>query len=109
MSAPPNPPRPWVGTERAAKGHYAFWTDPPPDMSARCRWWIERIRSGWTPTGRMCRQGYDSDAEMFGVYLFEYLHVLTAEMHPDWKDEEHAEVDGKMVRVYPGTRWPWVE
>lgn len=57
---------------------YLYWTDKPPTLSARCVWWEARIRDhGWRPNRRIYRMGYDPSAHYFGVYIWEWLHVLS--------------------------------
>ena len=54
-----------------------YWTIAPPETSARCLWWVERIqREGWLPNQRIRSMGYYERAKFFGVYLWEYLNVL---------------------------------
>lgn len=55
-----------------------FWTQPPPELSDRCKWWIRQFENGWTPNRRWCgSQGYHLTAEMYGVYIWEYLNVIS--------------------------------
>lgn len=56
---------------------YAFWTSAPTERSPRCAWWTERINAGWRPHRRIRTLGYDGGAEYFGVYIWEWLHVLS--------------------------------
>lgn len=53
-----------------------FWTEPPPEQSARCAWWVKRIGEGWAGNKRTRIMGYDEAAAYFGVYIWEYVHVL---------------------------------
>lgn len=55
----------------------AYWTDPPPEPSARCTWWRERISAGWRPNKRVSAMGYHEAAEYFGVWIWEYVEVLS--------------------------------
>jgi hypothetical protein len=55
---------------------YLYWGDPPPEPSEACTKWVERIRNGWRPNRRIRFMGYDSSAEFYGVYIWEYIHVL---------------------------------
>ncbi len=54
-----------------------YWTTEPPDLSARCRYWIRRIEKGWRGNRRFIRMGYDEAAEYLGVYIWEWLNVLS--------------------------------
>ena len=54
-----------------------YWGDPPPGMSERCAYWVRQFARGWAPNRRVRREGYYSAAEWYGVYLWEYLHVLS--------------------------------
>lgn len=79
----------WVELERPkpvrVADHYAYWGDPPPEMSERCRYWMRQIDRGWRPSRRVATIGYDGTAEWFGVYLWEYLHVIW----PRWRKPPH--------------------
>jgi hypothetical protein len=55
---------------------HAYWTSPPPEPSARCVWWQDRIRAGWRRNRRIASLGYSEAADHFGVYLWEWLEVL---------------------------------
>lgn len=57
-----------------------YWTTPPPEPSARCTWWVERIRSGWKGNKRTRTLGYYARADYFGVYIWEQLNVLDKEI-----------------------------
>lgn len=73
--------RPWVELDRPkpprVADHYAFWGDPPPERSERCAYWLRQIERGWTPNKYLSREGYDSSSEWFGVYIWEYVNVLS--------------------------------
>ena len=56
----------------------AYWLDPPPEPSPRLKWWLARIAVGWRGNRRVLSQGYYSCAEYFGVYLWEWLNVLSS-------------------------------
>jgi hypothetical protein len=53
-----------------------YWESPPPERSARCIEWVEKIQSRWKPNRRIRGMGYHEAAEWFGVYIWEYLHVI---------------------------------
>ena len=55
---------------------YLYWEKEPPEMSARCKEWLVRIKGGWIPNRRIRGFGYDEASEFFGVYIWEYLHIL---------------------------------
>lgn len=67
MSAPPR-----------VKNIEEYWTEPPAEQSARCTWWVERIRAGWKRNKRIHALGYYERAAFFGVYIWEQLHVVDA-------------------------------
>lgn len=69
---PPAPPR---------VDHYAYSTDAPPERSARAAWWVARFEAGWRPNKRVRKMGYDTSAEYFGVYIWEYINVLSPLMN----------------------------
>lgn len=54
-----------------------YWTEEPPDLSPRCRYWIRRIERGWRGNKRFRGKGYSEKAEHLGVYIWEWLHVLS--------------------------------
>lgn len=67
---PPAPPR--VGDIEA------FWGfEPPPVLSPRCDWWVARINGGWRRNRRLGGWGYYESAEYFGVYIWEWINVLS--------------------------------
>ena len=55
---------------------YAYWMEPPPEISARCQWWMARIEAGWYPNNRIRTFGYDEAAVFYGVYIWEFLNVI---------------------------------
>lgn len=73
--------RPWVELERPkpppVADRYRYWDSPPPDLSPRCVYWTSQIEQGWLPNRRISRYGYDSSAGWYGVYIWEYLSVLS--------------------------------
>jgi hypothetical protein len=71
---------PWVELESPKPpkvDRYLYWDDPPYRPSERCIYWLRQFMRGWRPNSRILGNGYDSDAEWFGVYLWEYLHLLS--------------------------------
>lgn len=54
-----------------------FWATPPPERSPRCTYWVAELASGWVPNRRVRSMGYYEQAEFFGVYVWEHLHVLS--------------------------------
>ena len=56
--------------------HYAYWSEAPPEQSARCTWWLRQIDLGWRPNRRIRAENYDSSAAWYGVYIWEYLRVI---------------------------------
>lgn len=64
---PPAPPR---------VDRYLHWSKPPPKISARCWWWLDKITAGWRPGRRIRCLGYDCRAQFFGVYMWEQLNIL---------------------------------
>lgn len=73
MPEPPKPPK--------VDDVYRFWTEGPPEPSARCLYWLDRIGRGWVPNRRLSQMGYDSSALFFGVYVWEYVNVLSPAIH----------------------------
>lgn len=70
----------WVGIESPkppkVTDRYRYWSDPPPEQSERCRYWLRQIERGWRPNKHIAREGYDTSAEWYGVYIWEYLNVI---------------------------------
>ena len=56
---------------------WAFQERAPPAPSARMLWWQDRIRAGWRRNRRISAMAYTEAAEHFGVYLWEWLNVLS--------------------------------
>lgn len=61
-----------------------FWREEPNPHSKRCDWWLNRIASGWQRNRRVGMMGYHEAAHYFGVYIWEYLHVL----YPALREQE---------------------
>ena len=72
--------RPWVLLEQPKPEQvadcYAFWGDPPPVESERCRYWMRQIERGWRPNRRLRAEGYACSAHWYGVYIWEYLNRI---------------------------------
>lgn len=58
-------------------GDEKYWSEPPPERSARCSWWVERINRGWRRNRRIASMGYYTASEYFGVHIWEYINVLS--------------------------------
>lgn len=72
MTRPPHADRP-----AKVEDHYQYWNTPPPELSGRCKWWATRMLvEGWRPPRRIRVEGYDSSATYYGVYIWEYIHIL---------------------------------
>lgn len=54
-----------------------YWTEAPPEESPRCRMWRERIVAGWRPNSRIRTMGYYDSAAYYGVYIWEYLNIIS--------------------------------
>ena len=65
----PNPPR--------VEDHYLYWDICPMEGSARCSHWIYRIENGWRPNRRIRAMGYDEASQYYGVYIWEYLNIIS--------------------------------
>lgn len=69
VELPPKPPR--------VTNSYDYWSDKPPEQSDRCTFWLHAIQNlGWRPNRRISGEGYDTSAHWYGIYLWEYLHVI---------------------------------
>lgn len=61
-----------------ASMEFFFWTEPPDRLSERCLYWVDQICcKGWLPSVELLSEGYWDSAATYGVYLWEYLHVLS--------------------------------
>lgn len=65
---PPTPPR--------VENDELYWTEPPPEPSARLIYWVARIRAGWKENRRLGMMGTGEATDFFGVYIYEYLYVI---------------------------------
>lgn len=74
MRLPPKPPK--------VENHYEFWSLPPLIPSERCVYWIEQFEAGWRPNRRIRAMGYDSAAQWYGVWIWEYINVITGAQRP---------------------------
>ena len=54
----------------------AHWGEAPPERSPRCAYWVRRIEAGWRPNARIRNEGYEGATHFYGVWLWEYLHVI---------------------------------
>lgn len=76
---------PWGHKPPAVDDETRYSHEPPPELSARCRYWLRRYRAGhWRPNRRVRRQGYHNLAAVLGIYIWEGLHVMRPLM---WADE----------------------
>ena len=75
------------------------WGEPPPVRSPRCAAWVTRIRAGWRPNRRISGMGYYDSAEYYGVYIWEYLNVLSPLLDglPIPDDVGIVDAEGKLV------------
>ena len=55
---------------------YAYWNEPPMEMSPRCAWWLRQIDRGWRSNRSWRGQGYDNGSEQYGVYIWEYQNLI---------------------------------
>ena len=54
-----------------------YWNDAPHERSARCMFWIDRIKAGWRPNRRVRSMGYYALAEYLGVYIWELIFLIS--------------------------------
>ena len=70
----------WVDLEHPkpvpVADRYTYWTIAPPRLSESCEYWVRQIELGWLPNRRISTYGYDTSAAWYGVYVWEYLHVI---------------------------------
>lgn len=72
--------RAWVELEHPkpdpVADRYEYWLKPPPSPSQACQYWARQIERGWLPNRRISSYGYDTSAQWYGVWIWEYLNVL---------------------------------
>lgn len=71
-----------------------YWTEPPPVLSPRCLHVVKRMRAGWNPR---LRNGYYCNSTYLGVYIWEYLHIVSFLDDPRYSEWTFTE-EGKPVR-----------
>lgn len=71
-----------------------YWQHPPPAQSDRCSWWLKRIRGGWRRNRRIHAMGYHEAAEYFGVYIWEWLRVISP-LLTELESESKPETESK--------------
>ena len=72
--------RPWIQLEPKppkVETVEQYWLEAPPQMSERCAYWVRQIHRGWLPNKYISREGYYTSAEWYGVWIWEYLNVLS--------------------------------
>lgn len=86
---------------------YRYWTEPPPMLSGRCLYWIKRLNDFGHPDTydwRIVRDllsdsnNYDDNAEKFGVYLWEWFHIIYHTVH-------HMIYEGRDRESRPKIEW----
>lgn len=69
---------------------YEYWMGPPPELSDRCLYWIKRLhdfghpdRYDWRDIAALLHEDndWDGNAEKFGVYLWEWFHIIYHTVH----------------------------
>ena len=53
-----------------------YWMESPPEISDRCKEWIELINNGWRPNRRVGKMGYYSASTFYGIYIWEYCNII---------------------------------
>jgi len=54
-----------------------YWTSPPPEPSEGLTHWKRRVEQGFRRNRRLSGMSYGEAAEYFGVYHWEWFHVLS--------------------------------
>lgn len=60
-----------------------YWIEAPPEPSPKLKRWLEKIQGGWRPNRRIRQMGYYESAEFFGVYIWEYMNVISPQLAKD--------------------------
>jgi hypothetical protein len=76
-----------------------YWAEPPPVVSPRCLHVLQRIKHGWRPR---LLNGYYSDSTYLGVYIWEYLHLVSAALYGR-QAEWGVDSAGRPMRLCPTT------
>jgi hypothetical protein len=70
----------WVPLDRPkptpVADRYLYWLEQPPRLSDRCTYWVRQFEAGFRPNKWVRRESYDSAAEWYGVYIWEYQNVI---------------------------------
>lgn len=90
-------------TPKQVKDITEYWTSPPPERSERAKYWLQKLNDGWKPNRRIRQLGYEGAAEFFGVYIWEYINVLSPLIHKPLMAEKEAHGISQIVQaVHPG-------
>lgn len=86
--------RPWVQLHHPkpprVEDEMRYWGDQPPEPSPRCVYWVSQIERGWLPNRRIGMEGYHTSALWYGVYIWEYLNVLSPMISMKRQQEQAA-------------------
>lgn len=102
---------PWLAIESPkpprVPDHYRYWTKPPPEPSARLRYWMRQIDRGWRPNRRLLSESYDTSAQWYGVWMWEYLHIIFNELggYAGSAPHKKALAEEDALREAMGPRW----
>lgn len=75
---------PWITLDHPkpppVDDRYRFWLEAPPEPSPRCLYWLRQIARGWRPNRFIQGHDYDSSAEWYGIYIWEYVNAVSPEL-----------------------------
>lgn len=53
-----------------------YMADPPPEISERCKFWLEQIAKGWRPNKRIRTWCGCCSHDEYGVYVWEFQNLI---------------------------------
>lgn len=86
---------------------YRYWIEPPPELSDRCLYWIKYLSDlghpdtfDWRIVRNLLHEDndYDGNAEKFGVYMWEWFHIIYHTVH-------HMIYEGRDRESRPKIEW----
>lgn len=75
---------PWGHKPPPVPDSETYWTQPPPAPSERCTYWMRRLAEGsWHPNKYLMRECSQCAAQMTGVWIWEWVHILGPACYKD--------------------------
>lgn len=104
---------PWGHKQPAVPNINTYRETPPPTPSPRLPYWLRRLDEGSWHRNKYLTKGYEGNTGWFGIYIWEYLYVLSpllradewargedlSKFNPEWVEEERRRLD-RLLRDY---------